>query len=108
MEMIEKIRKLPDTLQTFAKRSKNLFPPIAKDCIYRLLVNKITWIVVAILLLPCALGVVIYFQTDEDRQVQESNGEKIYYDEDGDLIHEDAREEFLNIFDLFVISFVAS
>ena len=69
--------------------------------------NKITWIVVAILLLPCVLGVVIYFQTDEDRQVQESNGEKIYYDEDGDLIHEDAREEFLNIFDLFVISFVA-
>ena len=107
MEIRDKIGKLPDTVQSFAKRSKNLFPPIAKDCIYRLLVNKITWIVVAILLLPCVLGVVIYFQTDEDRQVQESNGEKIYYDEDGDLIHEDAREEFLNIFDLFVISFVA-
>ena len=104
MEIIDKIRKLPDIVQSFAKRSKNLFPPIAKDCIYRLLVNKITWIVVAILLLPCILGVVIYFQTDEDRQVQESNGEKIYYDEDGDLIHEDAREEFLNIFDLFVIN----
>ncbi len=107
MEIIDKIGKLPDIVQSFAKRSKNLFPPIAKDCIYRLLVNKITWIVVAILLLPCVLGVVIYFQTDEDRQVRESNGEKVYYDEDGDLIHEDAREEFLNIFDLFVISFVA-
>ena len=107
MEIVEKFAKLPEIVQTFAKRSKNLFPPIAKNSAYRLLINKITWIVIAILLLPCILGFVIYFQTDDNRQIQESNGDKIYYDGDGDLIHEDTREEFLNIFDLFVISFVA-
>ena len=107
MEIVEKFAKLPEIVQTFAKRSKNLFPPIAKNSAYRLLINKITWIVIAILLLPCILGFVIYFQTDDNRQIQESNGDKIYYNGDGERIHEDTREEFLNIFDLFVISFVA-
>ena len=74
MEMIkrtlEDVSQIPVMLQTFAKRSKNVFPPIAKDSMYRLLINKVTWVIIAILLLPCLLGVIIYYQTDEDRQIQ--------------------------------------
>ena len=59
MEMIkrtlENVAQIPTMLQTFAKRSRNVFPPIAKDGMYRLLVNKVTWVIIAILLLPCLL-----------------------------------------------------
>ena len=98
MEMIkrtlEDVSQIPVMLQTFAKRSKNVFPPIAKDSMYRLLINKVTWVIIAILLLPCLLGVIIYYQTDEDRQIQNIDGDKVYYDSGGDLIHEKKIEAF--------------
>ena len=107
MEIMGKISEIPEIIQTFAKRSKNVFPPIVKNCVYQLLVNKITWVLVALLLLPCILGMIIYYQTDDQRQFQESNGEKIYVDSEGRPTHEDNRETFLDISDAFVISFVA-
>ena len=98
MEMIkrtlEDVSQIPTMLQTFAKRSRNVFPPIAKDGMYRLLVNKVTWVIIAILLLPCLLGVIIYYQTDEDRQIQNIDGDKVYYNSDGELIHEEKIETF--------------
>ena len=66
MEIVEKISEIPEIIQTFAKRSKNVFPPIVKNCLYQLLVNKITWVLVALLLLPCILGIIVYYQTDEN------------------------------------------
>ena len=97
MEIIGEISKMPATIQSLAKRSVNLFPPIAKDCTHRLLVNKVTWVIIAILLLPCILGLVIYYETNNDRQVQEIDGEKIYYTNDGALIHEEKREDYQTI-----------
>ena len=107
MEIVNKISEIPEKIKIFAKRSKNIFPPIAKNCVYQLIVNKITWVLIAILLLPCLLGIIIYYETEGDRQVQESNGEKIYVDSEGIPTHEDNRETFLDIYDAFVISFVA-
>ncbi|HJM17446.1 MAG TPA: ABC transporter permease [Candidatus Poseidoniia archaeon] len=107
MEIIGEISKMPATIQSLAKRSVNLFPPIAKDCTHRLLVNKVTWVIIAILLLPCILGLVIYYETNNDRQVQEIDGEKIYYTNDGALIHEEKREDYEYQSNLIVISFVA-
>lgn len=98
MELIKRklqdISEIPVMLQTFAKRFKNLFPPITKDSAYRLLTNKVTWIITAILLLPCILGIVIYYQTDQDRQMESDDGQKIYYDDEGNLMHEEKRETF--------------
>ena len=36
MEIVEKISEIPEIIQTFAKRSKNIFPPIVKNCGYQL------------------------------------------------------------------------
>ena len=107
MEIKEKISEIPTAIQNFAKRSVNLFPPIAKDCTYRLLMNKVAWVIIVILLLPCILGLVIYYETEDSRQVQNNDGEKIYYNNDGNLIHEEKREDFVDQSDLIVISFVA-
>ena len=107
MEIKEKISEIPTAIQNFAKRSVNLFPPIAKDCTYRILMNKVAWVIIVILLLPCILGLVIYYETEDSRQVQNNDGEKIYYNNDGNLIHEEKREDFVDQSDLIVISFVA-
>ena len=53
------MKNLGDEIMMFVKRSKNLFPPIAKDCAYRLLVNKMTWVLIGILLLPCLFGIIL-------------------------------------------------
>ena len=111
MEMIkrtlEDVSQIPTMLQTFAKRSRNVFPPIAKDSMYRLLINKVTWIIIAILLLPCLLGVMIYYQTDEDRQIQNIDGDKVYYNSDGELIHEEKIETFAGQNYMIIIIIVA-
>ena len=111
MEMIkrtlENVAQIPTMLQTFAKRSRNVFPPIAKDGMYRLLVNKVTWVIIAILLLPCLLGVMIYYQTDEDRQIQNIDGDKVYYTSDGELIHEEKIETFAGQNYMIIIIIVA-
>ena len=92
-------------------RSRNLFPPILKDCSQRLLVNPLTWVLVVIMLLPCLLGLWIYYDYHDERQVEEVEGEKIYYfDFDGDgqveLMHEELREAFLNLSSLFIVKFI--
>ena len=92
-------------------RSKNLFPPILKDCSYRLLVNPLTWVLVVIMLLPCLLGLWVYYDYHDERQVEEVNGEKIYYfDFDGEgqleLMHENLREFFLTFSSIFIIKFI--
>ena len=113
MEIKEKISEIPTAIQNFAKRSVNLFPPIAKDCTYRLLMNKVAWVIIVILLLPCILGLVIYYETEDSRQELKEgeegyrDGKKIYEDKEGNLIHEEKRENFVDQFDLIVISFVA-
>jgi len=88
------------------KRSKNLAPPIIKDCNYRLFMNKLTWILIFILLLPCLLGLWFYYDMSDQRQVQEINGEKIYYDVEGEPLHEEGRIAFLELSQLFSIGFV--
>ena len=77
------------------KRFPTLFPPIFKDCSYRLITNKLTWVLVAILMLPCALGLLVYYEFSGDRISEEVNGEKIYYTSSGELLHEDLRVLFL-------------
>ena len=79
------------------KRFPTLFPPIFKDCSYRLITNKLTWVLVAILMLPCALGLLVYYEFSGDRISEEVNGEKIYYTSSGELLHEDLRVLFLEI-----------
>ena len=61
------------------KRFPTLFPPIFKDCSYRLVTNKLTWVLVAILMLPCALGLLVYYEYSDDRISEEIDGEKIYF-----------------------------
>ena len=94
-------------------RSKNLGIPIVKDCIYRLLMNKLTWILILILVLPGLLGLWVYTNDKDERQVQEVDGENIYYYNNnaefelvGLPIHENVREVFIEISSLFVIKFI--
>ena len=87
-------------------RSKNLFPPIMKDCSQRLLINPLTWILIAIMMLPCLLGLWGYYEFAEDRQIEEVGGEKIYYNENGELMHENLREFFMTFSSLFIIKFI--
>ena len=105
------IKNLGDEIIMFAKRSKNLFPPIAKDCIYRLLVNKITWVLIGILLLPCLFGIILYNEFSDEREYLMQGDDKVYLfpDGDGELVplHIDLRETFVEQSDLFNISFVA-
>ena len=112
MELIKRtlqdISEVPNILQTFAKRSRNVFPPIAKDSMHRLLINKVTWVIILILLLPCILGFIIYYQTDQDRQFQDIDGDKIYYNSDGDLIHEEKIDAFTEWAYMIIIILVAA
>ena len=88
-------------------RAKMLFPPIFKDCSYRLITNILTWIIIAILMLPCALGLLIYYEFSDDRLYEEVDGEKIYYTDNDELLHEDLRETYLNLSKIFGIGFIA-
>lgn len=78
----------------YFERFKNLFPPIYKDCTYRILSNKLTWIMLILLLLPTALllygGVQQYgiLGFEDKRDYQMIDGEKVYYDDSGELMHE--------------------
>ena len=78
----------------FFRRAANLFPPIYKDCTYRIITNKLTWVVLVMLLLPTALVFYIgltefgTFGLDDKRQHEIVDGDKIYYSEDGELLHE--------------------
>ncbi|MDG1544871.1 MAG: ABC transporter permease subunit [Candidatus Poseidoniia archaeon] len=89
------------------KRFPTLFPPIFKDCSYRLVTNKLTWVLVAILMLPCALGLLVYYEYSDDRISEEIDGEKIYFTSSGELLHEDLRDIFLDLSQFFGIGFIA-
>jgi len=84
-----------------------LFPPIFKDCSHRLITNKVTWILIAILMLPCALGLLFYYEYSDDRLSEEVDGDIIYYTDDGSLLHEDLRETFLDLSRFFGMGFIA-
>jgi len=88
-------------------RAKVLFPPIFKDCFYRLITNILTWIIIVILMLPCAFGLLIYYEFSDDRLYEEVDGEKIYYTDDGELLHKDLREAYLDLSQIFGIGFIA-
>ena len=78
----------------FFRRFKNLFPPIYKDCMYRIIENKLTWIMIVMLLLPTALifygGLTEYgtFGLEDKRESTTIDGDKVYYTEDGEIMHE--------------------
>ena len=78
----------------FFRRFKNLFPPIYKDCMYRIIKNKLTWIMMIMLLLPTALifygGLTEYgtFGLEDKRESTTIDGDKVYYTEDGEIMHE--------------------
>jgi len=78
----------------FFRRFKNLFPPIYKDCTYRIIKNKLTWIMIVMLLLPTALvfyGGLMEYGTlglEDKRQSTNIDGDKVYYNEDGEIMHE--------------------
>ena len=88
-------------------RAPVLFSPIFKDCAYRLITNKVTWILVAILMLPCALGLLVYYEYSDDRISEEVDGETIYYTDDGFMLHEELRETFLELSRFFGMGFIA-
>ena len=88
-------------------RAPVLFSPIFKDCAYRLITNKVTWILVAILMLPCALGLLVYYEYSDDRISEEVDGETIYYTDDGFMLHEELRETFLDLSRFFGMGFIA-
>ena len=87
-------------------RSKNLFPPIMRDCSRRLLINPLTWILIAVMMLPCLLGLWAYYEFADDRQFELIDGEKIYYNDRGGLMHEELREFFMTFASLFIIKFI--
>ena len=100
-------------IKDILNRSRNLGRPIIKDAILRLLMNKLTWILILILLLPGLLGLWAYTNDKDERQVQKINGENIYYYNDnanfelvGLPIHENVREDFIDISNVFVIKFI--
>ena len=78
----------------FFGRFKNLFPPIYKDCTHRIIKNKLTWIMIFMLLLPTALvfygGLMEYgtFGLDDKRESATVDGDKVYYNENGEVLHE--------------------
>ena len=84
-----------------------LFPQIFKDCSYRLITNKVTWILIAILMLPCALGLLVYYEFSDDRISEDVDGETIYYTDDGFLLHEELRGTFLDLSRFFGMGFIA-
>ena len=51
---------------------------------------------IAILMLPCALGLLVYYEFSDDRLSEEVDGDTIYYNDDGGLKpNEDLRDTFL-------------
>ena len=78
----------------FFRRFKKLFPPIYKDCTYRIIKNKLTWIMIVMLLLQTALifygGLPEYgtFGLEDKRESTTIDGDKVYYTEDGEIMHE--------------------
>ncbi len=100
-------------IKEILNRSINLGKPIIKDCISRLLMNKLTWILLVILVLPALLGVWAYTNDQDERQIQKINGDEIYYydaNAESDLvglpIHENVRENFIEISNIFIIKFI--
>ena len=61
----------------------------------------------AILMLPCALGLLVYYEFSDDRISEEIDGEKIYFTSSGELLHEDLRDIFLDLSQFFGIGFIA-
>jgi hypothetical protein len=49
------------------------------------------------MLLPCLLGLWYYYEFSDERQFEEVDGDKVYYDSDGGLLHVELREAFLNL-----------
>tara|TARA_B110000116_G_scaffold160147_1_gene138583 strand:+ start:13 stop:840 length:828 start_codon:yes stop_codon:yes gene_type:complete len=75
--------------------------------------NKLTWILILILVLPGLLGLWVYTNDKDERQVQEVDGDKIYYynsNADFELIglpiHEEVRGAFIDISEVFLIKFI--
>ena len=100
-------------IKEILSRSINLGKPIIKDSISRLLMNKLTWILLVILVLPGLLGLWAYTNDQDERQIQKINGDKIYYydaNAESDLvglpIHENVRETFIEISQFFTIKFI--
>jgi ABC-type transport system involved in multi-copper enzyme maturation permease subunit len=58
-------------------------------------------------MLPCALGLLVYYEYSDDRISDEVDGETIYYTDDGFLLHEDLREVFLDLSRFFGMGFIA-
>ena len=83
----------------FFRRFKNLFPPIYKDCMYRIVKNKLTWVMIVMLLLPAVLvfygGLMEYgtFGLDDKRQHETIDEDRVYYNEYGELMHEYLAQE---------------
>ncbi len=101
------VKNLLVDISEIGNRAKNLAAPIIKDCNYRLLVNKLTWMLIFILMLPCLLAFWGYYDLSDQRQMQEVDGEKVYYDIDtGEPLHEVGRILFLELSNLFSIGFV--
>ena len=94
-------------LRKIAERFQNLFPMIFRDCSYRLITNKLLWVLVAILMLPCALGLFVYYEFADDRLSENIDGETVYYTDDGSLLHENLREMFLDLSQFFGMGFIA-
>ena len=94
-------------MRRVVERFPKLFPPIFKDCSYRLITNKLTWVLIAILMLPCALGLLVYYEFSDDRLSEEVDGDTIYYNDDGGLLHEDLRYTFLTFSEFFGMGFIA-
>ena len=94
-------------IRRVVERFPKLFPPIFKDCSYRLITNKLTWVLIAILMLPCALGLLVYYEFSDDRLSEEVDGDTIYYNDDGGLLHEDLRDTFLTFSEFFGMGFIA-
>ncbi len=94
-------------MRRIIERFTKLFPPIFKDCSYRLITNKLIWVLIAILILPCALGLLVYYEFSDDRLSEEVDGDTIYYNDDGGLLHEDLRDTFLTFSEFFGMGFIA-
>ena len=94
-------------MRRIIERFTKLFPPIFKDCSYRLITNKLIWVLIAILILPCALGLLVYYEFSDDRLSEEVDGDTIYYNDDGGLLHEDLRGTFLTFSEFFGMGFIA-
>jgi len=58
------------------------------------------------MMLPCLLGLWAYYEFADERQFELIDGEKIYYNDGGGLIHEELREFFMTFASLFIIKFI--